>query len=503
MRGPERLLLAVGIVVGLAFALLYPPWAAGADEATHFARALEMAHRRITPGEVDGQIASRIPSSYQEDENGVILVLFKGGPFDRSAFDRLGNSRPDWAVTTVVETQPTLAATPIAYAPSALAMVIPDRLGWAGVWVLWAGRLGNLLVYLALAWFAVRIATAFRWTLAIAALFPMNLGIAASVTPDALTIAAFLLMMAVWTRVWRPRGVGPTGPTGVAATVDDEPIGGRSPRGLVVRIGDWTRTPRGTFAMVLASGLLLVATKPPYFLMLAAFPALLVTAWRDRRLRASALAGAIGLAAGALFTLLTSSGSYKAVTSNIAGSVNYQPDVQQERLLSDPVGFLHRVTSDWFGHLDVTVQRWVRHAGAVEVRMPSWSSWVFLLLVVVAAMTLDRRDLLGLRRIPRAIWVLAAPALGLALYVSSYLYFDDTVEGTYMGLQIHRYVAPLFAAALVGWAPRFVLRVPLSAPWSRRIPVWVPVGMVVLAELVMIVAAVRTWSVVGWSVDVS
>jgi uncharacterized membrane protein len=206
-RGPERLLLAVGVVVGLLFALLYPPFSAGADEATHLARALEMAHGRLTPGEVDGAVGSPIPRTYRQDQDQVILLLFRGGPFDHDTYSVLARSRPDWSDTFVVDTQPTMAATPFAYAPSALAMAIPDRLGWAGIFVLWAGRIGNLVVYLALAWVAVRIATAFRWTLAIAALFPMNLGIAASVTPDALTIAAFLVVVAVWTRVWRPDGV--------------------------------------------------------------------------------------------------------------------------------------------------------------------------------------------------------------------------------------------------------------------------------------------------------
>jgi hypothetical protein len=545
-RGPERLLLAVGVVVGLLFALLYPPFSAGADEATHLARALEMAHGRLTPGEVDGAVGSPIPRTYRQDQDQVILLLFRGGPFDHDTYSVLARSRPDWSDTFVVDTQPTMAATPFAYAPSALAMAIPDRLGWAGIFVLWAGRIGNLVVYLALAWVAVRIATAFRWTLAIAALFPMNLGIAASVTPDALTIAAFLVVVAVWTRVWRPDGVAggsggddraeaevvsptaahghPHDPAAVrsqdevlaslglevaepAAAVDAGPTPPPPPStdaatpGLRARLDAWTRTPLGTGAMVLAAGLLLVATKPPYFLILVAFPALLLTAWRDARLRLAALTGVVGLAAGGVFTLLSSSGSYKAVTENMNGGIAYQPDVQQERLLADPLGFLGRVASDWFGHLDGTVQRWVRHVGYVEVTLPAWVSWLFVIAVIVAAMLLDRRDLLGLRRWARAIWALLAAGMIVALYTSSYLYFDDTVDGTYMGLQIPRYVSPFFAIAVMGWVPRFPVALPRSRPLLSRVPTWVPVAMVVVVQAVVIVAAVRTWTVTGWSLE--
>jgi hypothetical protein len=543
-RGPERLLVAVGISVGLLIALLYPPWSGGADEPTHFARALEMAHGRIMPEERDGVVGSWIPTGYRDDQESVVVVLYTAGPFDGAAFDQIRDTRPDWSETFFVDTQPTLAATPVAYAPSAVAMAIPDRLGWAGVWVLWTGRIANLLVYLAVAWVAVRLATAFRWTLAITALFPMNLGIAASVTPDALTISAFLLVIAVWTRVWRPgvdpaleagtdperhavdeaarsrqealaalTAVGPAGSTaqhgaapgpGAAEASTDEtaPVDrGVTPTrpGPLARLDRWTRTPWGTFAMVLAAGLLLVATKPPYFLVLVAFPALLLTAWRDVRLRMAALASVIALAAGGLVALVTSSGSYKAVTLTFNGVIEYQPDVQRDRILADPFGFLGRVGSDWFGNLDHTVQRWVRHIGYVEVTMPAWLSWAFVIAVVVAAAVLDRRDLLALRRWSRAIWALLCAGMILALYVSSYLYFDDTEEGIRMGLQIPRYVSPFLAMGILGWFPRF----PFLLGRQVRVPTWIPVGAVVVVQAVFIAYAVHTWSVAGWSLDTS
>jgi hypothetical protein len=251
--------------------------------------------------------------------------------------------------------------------------------------------------------------------------------------------------------------------------------------------------------MVLASGLLLEATKPPYFLVLVAFPALLLTAWRDARLRMAALASVIALAAGGLVALVTSSGSYKAVTLTFSGVIEYQPDVQRDRIFADPFGFLGRVGSDWFGNLDHTVQRWVRHIGYVEVTMPAWLSWAFVVAVVLAAAVLDRRDLLALRRWSRAIWALLCAGMILALYVSSYLYFDDTVEGIRMGLQIPRYVSPFLAMAILGWMPRF----PFLLGRQVRVPTWVPVSAVVVVQAVFIAYAVHTWSVAGWSLDTS
>jgi hypothetical protein len=475
-RGPVLLVVVVGTLVGLAFALLYPPWSGGADEGTHFARAYEMAHGTLVPGEVDGRRASPIPASLRTDQNRAIRNFWGPAPFEGELLSDLLSSRPDWDELVVFETNATLAATPLSYAPSAIAMAVPVRMGWPGLVALWFGRVVNLAVYLGLAALAVYLATAFRWTLAIAALFPLNLGIAASLSPDGLTIGAFLLVVAVWTRVWRPPDVG------------DDDLDGR-----FARLRRWCATPRGTAAMVLVSGLLLALTKPPYFAILLAFPALLVGRARDRRIRAASVASLVALLVGAASVLVTSANSYQGATVGFGEPITYQPDVQQERLLSDPLGFVGRCIADWFGNLDATVQRWVRHVGYWETQLPAWVSWFAVVALVAAAMVLDRRDLLELRRFRRAIFAVGTAAMVLVLYASAYLYFDDTLEGEYMGTQIPRYSSPLFGVAVMGLAPRFVLRAPIGRPLVRRIPSWVPVAAVVVVQLVVTVAAVRTW----------
>ncbi len=474
-RGPELLVLVVGGIVGLLLTFLSPPWASGADEATHFARALDMAHGNLFPGTHDGQVGSLIPSSYTRDQNRITSNFLVTSPWGGGLLGDLLDSHPNWDDTTFIDTQPTTAATPVAYGPSALGMVIPNAVGAPGVVVVWCGRLADLLVYLALAVFAVRAATAFRWTLALTALFPLNLAIGASVTPDSVTVGALLLALAVWTRVWRPAPV-PDAPARLHAKEADAALPGMRPW--------WT-----TALWVGGSGLLLALAKPPYFLVLAAFPALLLVRWRDLHVRVAAAAASGAALIGLAVTLLTTSGTYQSVTVGAFDTITYQPDVQRQRLLDDPFGFLGRVLGNWFSSFPDSVQRWTRQLGYWRSGLPEFVPWLVLIAFVVAAMVLDRDDLLALRRLPRAIFALGTAALLLVLYVSSYIYFDDTLDGKRMGNQITRYALPLFGMAVMGWAPRWPLRPKVPDP---RLKVGALATVVVL-EGVAAGAIIVTW----------
>ncbi len=475
MRGPERLVLVVGGIVGLLLTFFSPPWTSGADEGTHFARALDMAHGDLFPGTHDGVVGSLIPSSYRSDQNLITSKVELTSPWGGGLLGNLLDSHPDWDDTIFFDTQPTTAATPVAYGPSALGMVIPNAVGAPGVVVVWCGRLADLFVYLALAVFAVRVATAFRWTLALTALFPLNLAIGASVTPDSVTIGALLLTLAVWTRIWRP-----------APTADGPELRhAHEPDVARATLRPWW----STAVWVGGSGLLLALAKPPYFLVLAAFPALLLVRWRDLHVRVAAATASLAALLGLAVTLLATSGTYEPVQVGAFDTLTYQPDVQRQRLLDDPFGFLGRVLGNWFSSFPDSVQRWTRQLGYWRSGLPEFVPWVVLIAFVVAAMVLDRDDLLALRRLPRAIFAVGTAGLLLVLYASSYIYFDDTLDGKRMGNQITRYALPLFGMAVMGWAPRWPLRPKVP---DRRLKT-AALSAVVVLEVVAVVAAIITW----------
>lgn len=470
MSAPQRLVLFLGGALGLLMVVLAPGWFGGADEGTHVMRSLAMANGQVFPERVDGALRSTVPRAHSESVGSVIRhAATHESPNSGELLGSLLETRPDWKDTVEFDTGSTTASSPVAYAPSAVFMVVPNALDAPPILTLWFGRLGDLVVYLALALVALQVAGAFRWTLALTALFPMNLAMAASVSPDAVTIGALLVVVALWTRLWRD-----TDPTA------GEPGAAREPL--------WRSA-----LMIGAAGLLLALAKPPYFAVLAAFPALLVVRGRDTRVRVAALASAGALGVGVLASMFSTSNDYRSAGAGMFAQLRFQPDVQIRRITDAPLAFLWRCVSRWFEAVPDSVQRWTRQLGFWRSSLPAPVAWLIVCAFLLAAITLDAQDLLGLRRFCRSIFAVGTAALLLALMASSYIYFDDTPDGVHMTEQIARYALPLFAMAVMGWAPRWPLRgrVPARIGTDR----W-RFGMVALsasATVVCVVAVMVEW----------
>ena len=448
---PQRLLLLVGVPLGLLIALLAPAWT-GYDEHTHFARSIDMAGGSLFPTHKEG-LGTPMPASYSEDTLLVQRNWLDGNPAWTAALtgDLLGSS-PDGR-TVHVDLRPTSASPPVAYLPAAVGMLVPVAVDAPGVLALWSGRIANLAAYLGLAILAVRTASAFRWTLAALALLPMHLTLGATISPDALTAAALFLVVALWTRV---------------RAGDEIPL--------------W----------LLVSGTLLLAlAKPPYFLVLALLP---VAGFRRRtpegRLAARVGVGTLGL--GLLVTLLNSSTRYQAVSSTMGyGDLVLQPDVQRERLLGDLPGFLWASGETWFTELHHYVQDWFRNFGFFTSGLPAVLPWLFLILLTVAVFRLDEEDFTGLRGPDRWLLGLGATGMLLVLFGSSYVYFTDHVVYDTIGQQMARYSAPLLVLMVLTWAPRRLLRTldRMSVEAARLVLAAIPV--VATASILV------TWLVTG------
>lgn len=480
MRAPAKFLLIVGALMGLCFVFGAPAWVAGADEWNHFARSLDITNGNLKPARVDGVAVSPIPRSYRQDQDAVILSARDGRPISFSLIGDLLDSTPHWDDAVAYDTQTTMAASPVSYAPSAIAMVIPNALGAPGIVVLWCGRLADLAVYLALAWFAVRLATAFRWVIVLTALLPINIAIASSVTCDAMTMGALLLVLGVWTRVWRP-------PT----PADPDPA---SPTPTTT-VPFWARRELQVIALLVGTaGLLSAFSKPPYFMVLAAFPALAVVRWRDTGVRVAAVVATIVMLFGLGLSFTAASGDYKSVTDSMGGKgIVYQPEVQKQYILDDPLGYVGRSISKVVESVPDGVQRLSRQLGPYRSDLPAFTAWLILAVFIVTAIAIDTDDLLRLRRFSRFIFSVAVVAITFAIMTSEYIVADDTLEGAHVGDQLFRYVAPLFGMAIMGFTPRLALR---GRVLPDRRPTWVdPVllGAVVAAEVAVVVATLIIW----------
>ena len=476
MSAPQRLVLFLGGALGLRMVVLAPGWFGGADEGTHFMRSLAMANGQVFPDKVDGALISTVPSAQSESVGAVIRTAAEqDAPNTIALISDLLDTDPDWSDTVGFDTGATMASSPVAYAPSALFMVIPNALDAPSIVTLWFGRLGDLVTYLALVLLALRLAGAFRWAIAITALLPMNLAMASSVSPDAVTIGALLAVVALWTRVWQMT-MHDSGDPG-------DPGDPRMDRSALLRLG----------ASVGSAGLLLALAKPPYFAVLAAFPALLLVRRRDLRAQVAALAATLAFGCGVVASLFSTSNEYRSAGAGMFAELRFQPEVQTDRILDAPFTFLMRCISRWFEAVPDSVQRWTRQLGIWQSSLPDAVAWLILIAFILAAVSLDADDLLGLRRFCRSIFAIGTALILLALMASAYIYFDDTVDGVHMTEQIARYSLPMFAMAIMGWAPRWPLRgraaaLLLTDRWRSAM-----VATVALGTTICVAAVVVEW----------
>lgn len=434
-------------------------------------RSLAMANGQVFPDKVEGALISTVPAAHSESVGAVIRTAAdQDAPNTPALISDLLDTHPDWNDTVGFDTGSTMASSPVAYAPSALFMAIPNAFDAPTILTLWFGRLGDLVTYLALVLLALRLAGAFRWAIAITALLPMNLAMAASVSPDAITIGALLLVVALWTRVWQLTRQG-------SGDSEDAPLD----RSALVWLG----------ASVGSAGLLLALAKPPYFAVLAAFPALLLVRRRDLRAQVAALAATVAFGCGVLASLFSTSNEYRSAGAGMFAELRFQPEVQTDRILDAPFTFLVRCVSRWFEAVPDSVQRWTRQLGIWQSSLPTAVAWMILLAFILAAVSLDADDLLGLRRFCRSIFAIGTALILLALMTSSYIYFDDTVDGVHMTEQIARYSLPMFAMAIMGWAPRWPLRgraaaLVLTDRWRSAMVAAVAVGTTVCVAAVVV-----------------
>jgi hypothetical protein len=291
--------------------------------------------------------------------------------------------------------------------------------------------------------------------LTIAALVPLNLTLAGSVSPDGLTIAAILAMVSIWTRV---------------EDGEDPPLG-------------WMA---GVF-------LLLALAKPPYFLALAVFPASLLAGRTPGRLRSVGWATG-ALAVGLVSSLTNSSRNYRAVTFSLIGRSDYQPEVQAGRLLGDLPGFVFDAAQTWFLEISDYVPEWFRQLGSWQSGLPAGLAWALLAVMVVAAAHLDSPDYLRSTGFTRRLVGMGTVGMLFVLYGSSYVYFSDRTDYQGIGIQMARYSIPLTALALIGWVPRWlVARLPAQQAGNEK----AAVGSVALAVGIALAFSVVTWLVTG------
>ncbi len=193
----ERLFLIVGAVFGLLLVFYNPPFHTN-DEDRHFIAAYLISDGYIisekratkTGGEIPKNLVN-VVKSYQG------IPFFKGTKISKDKMEKIIDTplNPD---DKVFHHNFSYKMFPLAYAPAAIGISVGKVFNTNPVWLGWFGRIGSLVFYLLILYFAIRITPVFKSVFFLYGLTPMVIYQGASVTYDVLSNSLSFLLVAIF-----------------------------------------------------------------------------------------------------------------------------------------------------------------------------------------------------------------------------------------------------------------------------------------------------------------
>ena len=198
MDRPWNIFFWLGLIGGLAMAIGVPPFHVP-DEPAHFYRSFQVSQGALLAekrGPVTGGILPRSLRLAAE----AFTEGIKFNPGKKISLERIkGDACIELAMdrSEFIAFSNTALYSPLPYLPQAFAMRWGTRVDLSPVWLVYLGRISNLLCALVIISLAIRITPLYRWLFFLTALSPMALHLMASLSADALTNALSLLVAAL------------------------------------------------------------------------------------------------------------------------------------------------------------------------------------------------------------------------------------------------------------------------------------------------------------------
>lgn len=192
LSAPERYLIFALVVFGFLTSLLMPI-SGGFDEETHLMRVWEMSALQFIPNQNLG-IELPFPAVYWElSYRRQVFVR----PVEAGLWQKYGSVALDEFDYVYQGVKTRSVYSPLLLFPQAMVMrYLGRRFDWPALPVFYATRWAGLLSYMLLTWLAVRMIPFGKWPLAVAAVLPTAVLQASTISADAISNGAALLMIA-------------------------------------------------------------------------------------------------------------------------------------------------------------------------------------------------------------------------------------------------------------------------------------------------------------------
>ena len=409
-----RLFLLIGGFFGLVMLLLTPPFQVP-DEHDHFFRAVMISSGQFMAksypfSETERQKA---PPKYLKGKGGVVPVSIPYTtrkvnhklPFHPENKQQLGDLKDMLALPLHMKGMPEVfintsagGYAPVLYLPAVLVIAAGKLINLSPLWLMYLGRLANLMVFLSLIYWTLKIAPTGKWIIFLLALMPMSLFLAPSLSIDGLIIASSLLLTATLLDLGRN---------------NQKPVGQRA----------WFIVP-GTLT-ILALGKVVYC---PLIMLIFLSPK---TIFGKDRSRLYLFTGSLGLAAISYFTWhwFTSTTGTATITNIPFDYTNFQAKDKLMPLLNSKkqLQFLLHYPSAIFTILNRTMQEQGGHyfesfiglLGWLDTRLPVWIYISYPIALIVGALGTHPTGnrILVEKTLLTLIWAVCSGAILMGFYL--------------------------------------------------------------------------------------
>ena len=194
---PQKVFLFLGIIFGVFFLLLVPPFQIN-DEPAHYYKAYVVSQGQLIPEKTGGVAGFYVPESLEKTVETYYPMVNKYEVKQNSlSYASTLNLPVNLNKRVYVEKEMyTLVYPPLPYLASGLVMALASLLGASPLILMYLGRIINLLVWLLMVYLAIKITPVHKWVFLLLALMPMTLFEAASLSADSFNLGLSFLTIA-------------------------------------------------------------------------------------------------------------------------------------------------------------------------------------------------------------------------------------------------------------------------------------------------------------------